>query len=184
MRATLLSTVLLVGCAAIAEAQSGTGLGAAVPRVEAGDRLGIVDGAGATTWGRLVRITPADVEIVDASGRARAFAAADVRRIERRGDSVRNGLLIGAVIGGALGGAIAGSADLMGNVGGLGTFMRGAAVLGGVGGGVGLALDAVHVGRSTIYDAALPSARGDRGWGRPRGVQVAMRWSSGRRIAR
>ncbi len=172
MGATLMWTVLLVGCAAMAEAQSETGLAAVVPHVDAGDRLGIVDGAGATTWGRLVRVTPADVEIVDASGHARAFAAAEVRRIERRGDSVRNGLLLGAFIGAALGGAIGGSADLMGDIGGLGAFMRGAAVLGAVGGSIGLALDAVHVGRSTIYDAAPSSARG----GRRRGVQVSTRW--------
>ena len=95
-----------------------------------------------------------------------------VRRIERRGDSVRNGLLLGAFIGAALGGAIGGSADLMGDIGGLGAFMRGAAVLGAVGGSIGLALDAVHVGRSTIYDAAPSSVRG----GRRRGVQVSTRW--------
>lgn len=176
MRATLMSTFLLLGCAAAAGAQPATGFAAVVPRVSAGDRLGIVDGAGATMWGRLVRITPADVEIVDASGHARAFAAGEIRRIERRGDSLRNGVVLGAFIGGALGGAIAGSMDLMGNSGGLGTFMRGAAVIGGVGGTVGLALDAVHVGRSTIYDAAPPSTSGGQAGVSGPGVQISLRW--------
>ena len=54
--------------------------------------------SGAETRGRLLSITPAAIAI-DVDGSQRTFAAADVVKIDRRGDSLRNGALIGAAIG-------------------------------------------------------------------------------------
>ena len=54
--------------------------------------------SGAETRGRLLSITPAAIAI-DVDGSQRTFAAADVVKIDRRGDSLKNGALIGAAIG-------------------------------------------------------------------------------------
>ena len=54
--------------------------------------------SGAETRGRLLSITPASIAI-DVDSSQRTFAAADVVKIDRRGDSLKNGALIGAAIG-------------------------------------------------------------------------------------
>src|SRR5688572_6189447 len=64
-------------------------------------RLPIVyveDRAGTETRGRLLSITPTAIAI-DVDGSPRTFAPADVTKIDRRGDSLKNGALIGAAIG-------------------------------------------------------------------------------------
>src|SRR5687767_15858858 len=53
--------------------------------------------SGAETRGRLLSITPAAIAI-DVDGSQRTFAPADVVKIDRRGDSLKNGALIGAGI--------------------------------------------------------------------------------------
>jgi hypothetical protein len=54
--------------------------------------------SGAETRGRLLSITP-DAIAIDVYGSQRTFAAADVVKIDRRGDSLKNGAIIGAAIG-------------------------------------------------------------------------------------
>lgn len=153
--ALTMAALMLTGLVTSVSAQPATSLADVAHRIDAGDRVGVVDAAGVTVWGRLSGVNPDGVTIVDPSGRARAFAAADVRRIERRGDSLRNGLLIGAITGGVLGGAFAGwfsgefrAAD----------FLQGVAIFGGVGLGIGVAVDAAHAGRTVVY-AAVPTAQ-------------------------
>ena len=58
----------------------------------------IEEKSGAETRGRLLSITPAAIQI-DIDGAQRTFVPDNVTKIERRGDSLKNGALIGAAIG-------------------------------------------------------------------------------------
>lgn len=64
------------------------------------------------------------------------FEAARVRRIQKRGDSLRNGALVGAVVGVAIGLIAAGISDCPGGApGGNCPGFRAATLLGSTGGG-------------------------------------------------
>ena len=58
----------------------------------------VEDRAGAETSGRLLSITPTAIAI-DVDGSRRTFTPADIVKIDRRGDSLKNGAIIGAAIG-------------------------------------------------------------------------------------
>src|SRR5687767_14202605 len=70
----------------------------------------VLDDAGAETTGRLLQLTP-DALVLLVDGTERRFDAARVRRIERRGDSLKNGALIGLGIGTGMGLLAAGISD-------------------------------------------------------------------------
>jgi hypothetical protein len=67
--------------------------------VKPGRTLFVVDPSGRETQGRLVTLSPSSLTL-DVKGRARTFTPADVALIERRGDSLRNGVIAGLAIGG------------------------------------------------------------------------------------
>lgn len=84
------------------------------------------------------------------------YALEDVSRIERKGDSVKNGALIGAVIGFAVGIFTSGIADCVDDTGGVGRCGEGArigfvALSSGLYAGAGAGIDAWIPGRSLIY---------------------------------
>ena len=111
--------------------------------------------SGAETRGRLISITPAAVAI-DVDGSQRTFAAADVVKIDRRGDSLKNGALIGAAIGLFTG--FFGDCPRTSNSAGNGCpGARVAYVLGGsaVWAGIGAGIDALIPGRTRLW-TALP----------------------------
>jgi hypothetical protein len=86
-------------------------------------------------------------------GREQRFEAARVKRLAKRGDSLRNGFYIGAIIGAALGLFADACHDSSGRLchGG-----RKAALVAGIAGfyaGVGLGIDALKQGRTTLYEA-------------------------------
>jgi hypothetical protein len=64
--------------------------------------LFVTDRAGHETRGKLVRITDTEVTIA-ADGGDRTFAVSDVLVIDRKGDSLRNGAIVGMVVGMAFG---------------------------------------------------------------------------------
>ena len=70
----------------------------------------VLDDTGVEASGRLLRLDP-DSLVLLVGGTERRFDAARVRRIEKRGDSLRNGLLIGALVGVGVGLAAAGISD-------------------------------------------------------------------------
>lgn len=114
----------------------------------------VEDRAGAETRGRLLSITPTAIAI-DVAGSQRTFAPADVVKVERRGDSLKNGALIGAAIG-VLTGFIgdcpgAGTTNRSGNCPGarVGYVLGGSAIWAGIGAG----LDALIPGRTLIWRA-------------------------------
>jgi hypothetical protein len=133
-------------------------------RLNIGDKVSVEDRSGAVTSGRLDRLTPEELAVTAGAGTARVFPAASVRRVQRRGDSLGNGMRVGAIVGGVLGGALGGwfSGEFRAS-----DFMQGAAIFGAVGLGLGLALDAAHVGHTTVFTAPTTSAgSGPHGGGR------------------
>ena len=85
---------LLLLIAGSAEAQPAT-LYDVVWLVQPGDTLTITDNAGVRVRGKLVQISTSSL-MLDASRTLYQFKESDIERIERRGDSLMNGALIGA----------------------------------------------------------------------------------------
>jgi hypothetical protein len=115
----------------------------------------VVDETGMETAGRLLGFD-VDALVLLVDGTERRFEPARVRRIERRGDSLRNGALIGAIVGAVLGGFSAGLADCPGSdPGGNCPLERAAFVLlsTAIYGGFGTAVDALVSGRTTLFVA-------------------------------
>jgi hypothetical protein len=113
----------------------------------------VVDDTGTETEGRLLRLDPdALVLLVDST--ERRFEAARVKRIQRRGDSLKNGAIIGAVVGGVMGALAAGISDCPsfdGSDGCPGTRVGLFFFSVGVYSAIGTAIDALIPGRTTIY---------------------------------
>jgi hypothetical protein len=143
----------------------------------------VLDDAGVETSGRLLRLN-ADALVILVDGAERQFDAARVRRIQTRGDSLRNGALIGAIVGVALGFVVGGMADCPdGNRGGDCPGSRAALFLvsTGVYAAIGTGIDALIPGRTTWYEApASPPPAGDqpaaRASRRAAAVNLRFRW--------
>ena len=107
--------------------------------------------SGVETRGRLLSITPAAIAI-DVDGSQRTFAAANVAKIDRRGDSLKNGALIGAAIGLVTG--FLGDCPRTGNGAGTGCpAARVGYVLGGsaIWASIGAGIDALIPGRTRLW---------------------------------
>jgi len=118
--------------------------------VKPGDTLTITDGTGQRMQGTLTQLSASSL-VLDVSGALRQFQESDVNTIEKRGpDSLRNGALIGMAVGaGILGVGIAASANS--SEGDASLFAFGALVYAGVGGAIGIGIDALIEGRRVIY---------------------------------
>lgn len=98
-----------------------------------------------TVKGQLVRLEP-DRAVLLVDGQEREFALEAVRRIDRKGDSITSGVVIGALVMGGLAAVFAGQGmDDGGDVG--------VAVLANIGLGalVGGLIDVAHDGRTRVY---------------------------------
>jgi hypothetical protein len=117
-----------------------------------GDVITVVDESGDRTRGRLESIGPLIRLSVDGVGRE--WSPQQVREIRRRGDSVKNGLMIGMISGGAVGTVFGlALASLLQNEGhdAAGPFVG---ILGlgvGIGAGIGVGLDAAIPGSTVVY---------------------------------
>ena len=118
----------------------------------------VLDESGQETSGRLVELN-ADSLLLQIQGREQRFEATRVRRLAKRGDSLKNGALLGAVIGAVVGVASSGSSGCTGTTldaqapCGAGARVLGALVGGAVFAGVGVGIDALIPGRTTLYEA-------------------------------
>lgn len=144
----------------------------------------VLDDAGVETAGRLLRLNP-DSLVLLVGDAERRFEAARVRRIEKRGDSLRNGALIGTVVGVVMGLIAAGISDCPGDdPGGSCAGFRAAALLfsTGVYAAIGTGIDALVVGRTTLYAVSVvPPLAGLQGSAPPRyrgraAVNLSFRW--------
>lgn len=173
--ALVLAGALVPGVAAAQEPLPGwPGL-----RLEALATVYVRDETGVETRGRLLRVNPDSLDVL-VEGVERRLDAARVRRIQARGDSLRNGAILGAVVGAAASLLTAGFADCPGDDPGRGcTGTR--VAFGLIGTGVytalGVAIDAAWVGRTTLYEAPPRTAGGGQDG------RIAGRVLPGRRVA-
>jgi hypothetical protein len=123
--------------------------------VAVGDTVFVTDDAGNVTRGRLTNVTPSALRLT-VHGSEREWRSAAVYRLERRGDSVKDGARRGAIAGviiGATLGAVAGAT--WANSGSGSTPLGGALGLGlvgtGLGVGIGAGMDALIQGRTLVY---------------------------------
>lgn len=122
----------------------------------------VLDDTGHETEGRLLRLEP-DSLVILVAGAERRFEAGSVRRIEKRGDSLQNGAIIGTVTGALFGLLTAGMADCPGQHPS-GPCAGSHAVLfliqTGTWAAIGTGIDALIPGRTRLYEApaAQPSA--------------------------
>jgi hypothetical protein len=118
-----------------------------------GDTVDLTDASGAKTRGSVTGVQPSTLRLAVA-GIEREWAASEVREVRRRGDSVKNGAIIGAVAGGVVGG-IGGWAlgSLFVNEGAsfAGPFLTVLALGAGGGAGIGAGVDALIPGRTLVY---------------------------------
>ncbi|MBE3075258.1 MAG: hypothetical protein IMZ75_09985 [Actinobacteria bacterium] len=140
--------------AAPAAGQDATPPGAGLNR-NALSTVFVVDDRGAETTGKLLRFDNESIVIL-VNGQERQFELGGVRKIEKRGDSLKNGAIIGAVVGlvfGALTGGMADCKQSDGSFGecGAGTRAGMALVSAGIYGAIGAGIDAAIPGRTTLY---------------------------------
>ena len=119
--------------------------------LKTGQTVSITDESGTETKGRFVSAGGSIRLMVD--GAVREWAPQQVREIRRRGDSVRNGLVVGMSTGGAFGaffGLVA--ASTLRNEGtGAGSAFLMVPIGIGVGAGIGVGLDAAVTGSTVVY---------------------------------
>jgi hypothetical protein len=127
--------------------------------VKPGDTVEMTDGTNRRLTGVVQGLAPSALT-VKVDGRDQQWALADMRELWRRGDSLKNGALIGAAAGGAAGliGGI-GLASLFENEVGAGArplaAMTALGALGGLAAGAGI--DALITGRTLVYRAPARS---------------------------
>lgn len=93
---TFLLSTIAAGCSARPPARSFTDL---QQRIRPGHTLYVIDAAGTETRGKLTAFTPSGLTLVDVSGISRAFDEPQIRQVQRYGDSLWNGVLIGLAFG-------------------------------------------------------------------------------------
>ena len=105
-------------------------------------------GAGEEALGRIVRIEP-DAIVLSTGGVEHRIALAEVRRVQIRGDSLRDGAVTGALVGLAAGLLTTGLWDCAGGCAGQkAVFVAYSSALYAA---IGTAFDAMHTGRRTVY---------------------------------
>lgn len=167
-RTTWMTMLALAGQVATASAQEVTSFADLPLRLNTGDQVTIETRSGVSVAGRVVRMAPEQLAVTGPDARERVFAAAEVQRVRRRGDGLGNGVRIGAIAGGAIGCGVFGAFS--------GEFRasdcaQSVLIFGAVGAGLGLAVDAMHTGETTVFQTAPASAR----WRLPHAGGVALR---------
>lgn len=168
----LLPTLILAVLPTLATAQPVTSFSELPQRLNVGDTVTVDRVDGTHTRGHLVRMTPGGLVVKTATDDI-ALASDQVRRITSCCDSLRNGALIGLAAGAVLG--VAASRSIAENTPSYGWDLLAAGLLGGVGAGLGVGLDALIRTHKTVYQAPRVSARVSVAPGRPQ-VSVQLRW--------
>jgi len=146
----LLGAFLVLATSSVVRAQDS--FAALQAKLKAGDLVIITDDGGTQTRGTFERVGTSIRLSVD--GVAREWAPQQIREIRRRGDSLKNGVIIGLVAGGAAGAVLgwgvgtifeAEGSDPVGPV--LGLLALGL----GAGAGIGAGLDAAITGNTVVY---------------------------------
>jgi hypothetical protein len=96
--------VLMVTCGVMPAHAQNADLGNLWRQVTSGDRVQVKEASGHQTTGMFGKVSESALSVM-VDGRVLEIPANDVREVRRRGDSVKNGFLIGAGVGAALGAA-------------------------------------------------------------------------------
>lgn len=133
-------------------------------RLKPGDKVWVTDAEGREIEGR-VRGLSAGSLLLDAGGRPQEFDAGRVGLIQfRPGDSLKNGVLLGAVIGAALGVAsCAANSSCIEDEGGPGVSMALGIMGAAAGAGLGAGIDAAVKGPKLVVYRAPGSAGSSQG---------------------
>ena len=119
-----------------------------------GDTVFVVDDTGTETRGKVASIGPSALRLI-VDGYERDWGAAAVERLERRGDSLKNGAITGLATGGIFGFlAIVALSAGGGEVTLVPTNGQIAVIFGaymGLGAGIGAGIDALVPGRTLLY---------------------------------
>lgn len=138
-----------------AAAQSVTRFSELGQHLDVGDRVRVVDRAGVRYEGT-VRALPPETLVVDGPQGARPFTAETVAKVQRRGDPVRTGALLGFGAGYLMGAQfIMGFSD---HAEPLSTFVIFGGLVGVAGAGLGALIDSLHDGLTDVYVAERPVA--------------------------
>ena len=159
-------TLLIAAPAAAQQTTSAAGL-----RSEGLDTVFVQDESGGETKGKLLRLDQQSVMVL-VDGQEHSFELADVRRIQKRGDSLKNGAITGAVLGAIVGSVIV-TADCQGvqyycTAGARTLIALGTA---GIYSAIGAGIDAAIPGRTTLYQRPLTT-----GLARASGPGAAVRF--------
>ena len=155
---TIAIAVLLL-TPAVAHAQESLGRWRGL-NVSSLDTIYVTDDAGRRTEGKLLRLEP-DSVVMMVAGTEQRFELERVRRIDKRGDSLKNGAWIGAALGVLFGSITAGISDCPGDdQGGCCTGFRIGTFAGALGlyTAMGVGVDALIVGRTRVFDAGRSTA--------------------------
>jgi hypothetical protein len=146
MQRLMIAAVILFVCSAPARAQADLQR----LKLSIGDRVDVTDRAGVITTGVLTNVTGAAVQAGN-----RDFPLDSVLKVDRRGDSIWNGFIIGAGVG-----LLVSPIWQEGCLHGSSVPCIVAPML--VYGGIGTLIDLAHEGRTTIYRAAPGAGKGAR----------------------
>jgi hypothetical protein len=157
MTAMLSSALLIVQLAAPAgQAQAQTPQVAEAPLVkpEGLPTVFLTDRQGVEHRGKLIRVEPGEVVLLGDTGQ-RVFERSEIAKIEKRGDSLKNGALIGAAVGVLAAVSLAGLSDCPGmeQDGCPGARVAMSLITVGVYTAIGVGIDAAIQGRTLIYRA-------------------------------
>lgn len=172
--AGLVSLLVLVTLGS-AEAQTTSGPFAPIGAgLKPGDTIFVAASDGVEITGRLLRLSPTSL-VVAVDDQQRELLSAEVTRIERRGDGLLNGTLFGVTIGGLIvaGGSGASCSPDCAKAVTLGTLLGAA-----LGAPVGALFDALHAGRTLVYQSSpKPSVALTPLWTPDRsGVMLSVRY--------
>ncbi len=143
--------VLMVMCGVVPAHAQNADLGNLWRQVTTGDRVLVKEASGHQTAGIFAKVSESALSVM-IDGKVSEIAAGDVREVKRRGDSVKNGFLIGAGVGAALGAAALANCESTPEEPCLGPISG--ALLGGVVyGGIGAAIDHFIQGWTVAFRA-------------------------------
>lgn len=154
MRATsvvgVLVAALLAGGVAAAEAQTTRAFRDLGLDLNVGDRVRVTDRDGVRHDGT-VRTLPPEALVISGSGGPRDFTVQTTAKVERRGDPVWTGALIGFIPGFVLGAQfVLGFSD---HEEPLSTYVTAGGIVGLGGAGLGALIDSLHEGHRAVYVA-------------------------------
>jgi len=168
----LLPTLILAVLPTLASAQPVASFTELPQRLNVGDTVTVDRMDGTQTRGQLVRMTP-DLLMVKTAADEVALASDQVRRIAVCCDPLLNGALIGLAAGAVLG--VSASRSIAEDTPSVAFDLLAAGLLGGVGAGLGVGLDALIRTHKTVYQAPRVSARVSLAPGRQQ-VSLRLRW--------